>query len=723
MKVGFPPRGVISALVASTLVLALAVLATVPRDSLAQTQFNPSFTASIASNGAGQNAAIATVFGIDNVSTNFSGVITFTPPGFFVGPAKNTQNGALIGDLFAISTLGLINNGCAQALPVPFDLVKGSTDPSDFLDPDGDGKGGEDAEGDSDGDTNPDDDGDGKVDEDPPLDINKNSPWAGWKDNNPANGQPDAIDKWPAFLSDIFPGMTPIARYVGINFTSISGIWVILNFVVFEPGELLPNVFATFGPEFGYASVTILNDPTAPMEPSPVTDFCAPLTSTTNILAKTAANDVVRANPAFGGDYTFRLWSRSIRDADGDGFENVLDTCVFNQDTFNFRSKTPDPTNDPDRDGIPNTCDKAPNDNSGQPPSNLLQDADGDFYMNRGDNCPQDANGLDPFGNIVGPNNQKDDDADGIGDVCDTNPNKVDGDRTSKVSPVTINISGPAAGDSDGDGVKDDQETLLGSKVNDANSVPENADAGNCSDGKDNDGDGWFDVADTGCGAADSDGDESSGALEVRTGSDPNSAASEPEHPLHIDSCEDGEDNDGDGKVDTADDSCSASFKFNAGGGGGGGGDGDGDGVPDAQDNCPAAANAAQVDSDGDGVMDAVDRCPGTPAGAVIDQFGCTPAQAQEDADGDGVKNIDDECPNTAAGASVNAKGCSTAQLAAVSGPTGGGVGGPDTGVGALAPAVGSIPAWAAIASGLGGAGLLGSLSAFLARFTRRRRR
>jgi len=51
-----------------------------------------------------------------------------------------------------------------------------------------------------------------------------------------------------------------------------------------------------------------------------------------------------------------------------------------------------------------------------------------------------------------------------------------------------------------------------------------------------------------------------------------------------------------------------------------------------------------------------------------------------------------------------------------------GGGGGPvDTGVGALAPAAASIPGWAAVASGLGGAGLLGSLGTFAARLFRRR--
>ena len=53
-------------------------------------------------------------------------------------------------------------------------------------------------------------------------------------------------------------------------------------------------------------------------------------------------------------------------------------------------------------------------------------------------------------------------------------------------------------------------------------------------------------------------------------------------------------------------------------------------------------------------------------------------------------------------------------------GTDGSGVGG--SGVGALAPAVSSIPTWGALASALGGAGLLGSLGAFASRILRRRR-
>jgi hypothetical protein len=60
--------------------------------------------------------------------------------------------------------------------------------------------------------------------------------------------------------------------------------------------------------------------------------------------------------------------------------------------------------------------------------------------------------------------------------------------------------------------------------------------------------------------------------------------------------------------------------------------DGDGDGVVDADDNCPALANADQGDCDGDGAGDLCDPTPG-----------CDPTT--EDGDGDGVVDADDNCP------------------------------------------------------------------------------
>ena len=61
--------------------------------------------------------------------------------------------------------------------------------------------------------------------------------------------------------------------------------------------------------------------------------------------------------------------------------------------------------------------------------------------------------------------------------------------------------------------------------------------------------------------------------------------------------------------------------------------DTDGDGIADAQDNCPAVANADQADADGDRVGDVCDNCPNA---SNADQA---------DADSDGVGDACDNCP------------------------------------------------------------------------------
>ena len=62
--------------------------------------------------------------------------------------------------------------------------------------------------------------------------------------------------------------------------------------------------------------------------------------------------------------------------------------------------------------------------------------------------------------------------------------------------------------------------------------------------------------------------------------------------------------------------------------------DTDGDGIQDSDDNCPAVPNPSQLDADGDGRGDACDNCPAL----------SNPDQA--DVDGDGVGDACDNCPD-----------------------------------------------------------------------------
>jgi hypothetical protein len=93
----------------------------------------------------------------------------------------------------------------------------------------------------------------------------------------------------------------------------------------------------------------------------------------------------------------------------------------------------------------------------------------------------------------------------------------------------------------------------------------------------------------------------------------------------------------------------------------------DGDGIPNANDNCPFAANPSQGDADGDGIGDAcdarhdldldgdgifndADNCPfsANPAQEDADGDGIGDAcdiRDDRDLDGDGVANVSDNCP------------------------------------------------------------------------------
>lgn len=382
------------ALVLSVLVAVLAAVAVV-RVSDAIT-FEPTLSASVSDSTAGAAADVTTEFGIPKGSAQFFAQATFTPPEFGVSAAADMPLGALVGKLNANATLGLINGPCNSALPVSVDTMNATTDTSATV----------------------------TFDEQ-------------FQDAD-ANTLPDGVDKYPDFLTRMFPGLTPRARYFGQ--ASVAGSAVSLNFVIFEPGSTLP-ILGALDPAWGYPAVSVLNnngDPGAVAAPGPITDFCTPLSTEVVVFGKTKDNPAtsadesgatVQTNPEAAGTYTFRSRAISQFDADGDNIENGLDTCPYD---VNVGDYTVAGSGDQDNDGIDDACDPTP--------TETKVDEDDDAYTNRGDNCPLVANGADP-------DNQLDKDVDSIGDACDKNPDTADGTPTdvTVTADVTITRGAPAA--------------------------------------------------------------------------------------------------------------------------------------------------------------------------------------------------------------------------------------------------------------------------------------
>ncbi|XP_042858636.1 cartilage oligomeric matrix protein-like, partial [Penaeus japonicus] len=162
-------------------------------------------------------------------------------------------------------------------------------------------------------------------------------------------------------------------------------------------------------------------------------------------------------------------------DADGDGFDNLLDNCPLISNPFQ---------EDVDYDNHGDVCDNCP-----KVANPSQKDTDGDFmgddcdpdidndgFLNNLDNCPSDANA-----------NQSDADGDDVGDVCDNcpldnNPGQEDADEDEMGDECDYN------NDRDRDGVQDSVDncpTLPNSHQSD---VDADGDGDACDTDYDNDG-------------------------------------------------------------------------------------------------------------------------------------------------------------------------------------------------------------------------------------------
>jgi hypothetical protein len=404
-------------------------------DTQAQT-FNPTITTELADPSAGANSDFTSEFVVPLGDVNFGAAVFFIPNEWGITPADEVPVGAVVGQLTALATLGLINAQCDNQLQVQFNMMNASVDITDTVEF-----------------SDADDNGTGDVFED--------------KDES---GLQDAFEKWPAFINRITGDAQPVRRAAGIEI--VAGVDVLLQFVIFEPGTSIIREIPS-EEDLGYPTVTFLQaigDPDAVPEPGAITDFCTPLTSsnvTFGVSKDNPCTDVEGAtldpvcdvksvtldipdegvsdpdesghalftNPA-EGTYNFSTIALGQRDADGDSFENTLDTCPFDPNEGNPREKG---SGDFDEDGLDVVCD--PNDEE----TNSDQDLDG--YLNRQDNCPLIANG-EAEDNQADSDTNPEGDArpDAIGDACDTDPETPNGEVpfVQAESEVTI---GPGTGD------------------------------------------------------------------------------------------------------------------------------------------------------------------------------------------------------------------------------------------------------------------------------------
>ena len=318
------------------------------------TAFAPTGTVAMDHPVAGANADIVVTTDFPAGGSIFSSILTFIPGSFGRGecaannPAGVTAacadvavpNGAIVGEVASDTTLGLANNTCTTLLHPSWTMMDSTTDIGTTV----------------------------KFEDDPADADDKGEQF----EDADGNGLPDGVDLYPAYLTRLLrnhpfnpgdPGasqpLQPVQRVYGQSVVAAED--VSLQFVTFAPGTLI-NDFQP-DPAWGLMSVLVIQntgDPGRVLEPSTITDFCAPNHAETTLFGITRENDDTAAaeagftyitNPAAGPTGSLVIAS-SEGDTDADGLEETLDTCPFegNNDGWDPRNDTH--VGDNDQDGI-----------------------------------------------------------------------------------------------------------------------------------------------------------------------------------------------------------------------------------------------------------------------------------------------------------------------------------------------------------------------------------
>lgn len=433
----------------AAILIAIGIVAS-EAGSARATTFSPTYAATLSSSAPGASSNITVDFDIDSPDTLERVHVSFIPSEFGVADDASVPDGARVGSVSATSAESHSNGGCNNTPFLAADLFEATADTGNIL-------------------------ADNPRIPDPG--------WPGFADAD-TNNLVDSIDRYPNFLNNLYPGVTPRARSIGFVDSGVGFINRVFNVLVFDPGETLPGV-GTLDPALGFPVVVVLQDPTAPPATSLVTDRCSDFSylrferGTTLDNLGTAADESgfsYRTNPATDATVTFVDYSQTDRDQDDDGIENRLDTCPYDP-TPDWDPRISDPVNDPDDDGIPGRDDVSQmgeqllaGSGCDTTPLTANSDDDADGMLNREDNCVLVANG-------IALDNQADADDDGIGDACDVVAAIPDGHlhESCATQNVDIGLGGspptltcPSAfADQDSDGFTDDEEAHIGTDPGD----------------------------------------------------------------------------------------------------------------------------------------------------------------------------------------------------------------------------------------------------------------